>query len=274
MANPPTKKPISVVTARTKNKTLRRVQRHVLLAAAYERGLASDIEKVLRRISRSAAKHVADGSPEQATKVVGAYQAGLTRIFEGRLETVAMASAKLVFEELSAEKGGQAGFETKFLSLFEIAQAAVRSWLTSYAAAKVVQILENTRTQIRKAIVRGNDQNEPPRVLARRIKDETGGLIAKRRAETIARTETHTAANVGSDEAATATGLALEKEWMATEDARTRPTHHEANGQRVDKDMDFIVGGERLRFPGDPKGSAGNVINCRCIVLWHPKVPK
>lgn len=246
----------------------------MLLAAAYERSLQSDIEKLLRRIVRSAAKHVADGAPEQAAKVVEAYRAPFTRIFEGRLEAVALASAKVVFEELSAEKGGSAGFETKFISLFEIAQAAVRTWLSSYAAAKVVQILENTRQQIRKAIVRGNEQNEPPRVLARRIRDETGGIIAKRRAQTIARTETHTAANVGSEAAADATGLALEKEWLSTEDARVRPTHAEADGQRVEKDADFIVGGERLRFPGDPKGSAGNIINCRCIVLWHPKVPK
>jgi uncharacterized protein with gpF-like domain len=273
MAKRPTKKPTLVVTARTKNKTLRRVQRHVLLAAAYERGLASDIEKVLQRVARAAARHVADGSFEQAEKVVASYQSGLTRIFEGRLEVVAMASAKLVFEELGTEKSA-GPYETKFLSLFEIAQVAVRAWLVSYAAAKVTQILENTRLQIRRSLVRGNDLNEPPRVLGRRIRDETGGLVAKRRAETIARTETHTAANVGSNEAANATGLLMEKEWCATEDARTRPAHHEADGQRVDKDADFIVGGERLRFPGDPKGSAGNIINCRCVVLWHPKVPK
>lgn len=273
MAKAPIKKITATSAARTRNKTQRRVQRHVLLAAAYERGLQADIEKILKRIVRAAAKHVANGSEQQAEKVVAAYQSGLTRIFEARLEAVAMASAKLVFEELGTEKSA-GPYETKFISLFEIAQAAIRSWLVSYGAAKVTQILENTRLQIRRSLVRGHDQDEPPRVLARRIRDETGGLIARRRAETIARTETHIAANVGSNEAAHATGLKMQKEWCATEDERTRPDHHEADGQRVDKDADFIVGGERLRFPGDPKGSARQIINCRCVVLWHPKVPK
>jgi uncharacterized protein with gpF-like domain len=273
MARAPIKKIAATSAARARNRTQRRVQRHVLLAAAYERGLQADIEKILKRIVRAASKHVANGSQEQAEKVVSAYQAILTRVFEARLEAVAMASAKLVFEELGTEKSA-GPVETKFISLFEIAQAAVRIWLTTYGAAKVTQILENTRLQIRRSLVRGNEQNEPPRVLGRRIRDETGGLIARRRSETIARTETHTAANVGSHEAANATGLLMEKEWCATEDQRTRPDHHDADGQRVDKNADFIVGGERLRFPGDPKGSARQVINCRCVVLWHPKVPK
>ena len=34
-------------------------------------------------------------------------------------------------------------------------------------------------------------------------------------------------------------------------------------------DGEFIVGGEALSYPGDPKGSADNVINCRCVVMYH-----
>jgi hypothetical protein len=29
----------------------------------------------------------------------------------------------------------------------------------------------------------------------------------------------------------------------------------------------FMVGGEELRYPGDPKGSAGNIIFCLCTVI-------
>ena len=29
-------------------------------------------------------------------------------------------------------------------------------------------------------------------------------------------------------------------------------------------DADFFVGGESLRYPGDPKGRADNVCNCHC----------
>jgi hypothetical protein len=240
----------------------RRAQRHVLLGAAYERALVVDLTKVLKRIARSAAKLVAVDQKEQAIRLPDAYRGQLTRLFEGRLEASAMASARLVLDELTGEKAAPAGIERKFLSLFKVAQAAIRTWISSYAAAKVVRILETTRLRIRRSIQRGDKLNEPPRVLARRIVKETGGEIARRRAETIARTESLTAASVGADEAARVTGLQLDKVWLATEDMRTRPTHAAASGQRVAMDATFTVGGASMRFPRDPHGPANECINC------------
>lgn len=254
-------------------KRRRRAQRHVLLAAAHERALRADMEKVLKQIARSASKLVGQGLNDQAIRLPDAYQSQLTRLFEGRLEAAAMAQAQLVIEELTGEKS-TAGLEKKFLSLFEIAQAAIRTWIVSYAAAKVTRILETTRMRIRKSIERGEEQSEPPRVLARRIVEETGGEIARGRAETIARTESLTAASVGADEAAKATGLQLDKVWTSAEDMRTRPTHAAAEGQRVDMNALFDVGGAKLRFPRDPNGPAKEVINCRCTVLYEPRLPK
>mgnify|MGYP001804312122 CR=1 FL=1 len=43
------------------------------------------------------------------------------------------------------------------------------------------------------------------------------------------------------------------------------------DGVRVGKDEDFDVQGEKLAYPGDPKGSAANVINCRCTVAVVPR---
>ena len=54
------------------------------------------------------------------------------------------------------------------------------------------------------------------------------------------------------------------KIWVATLDGNTRDAHAGADGQEVPIDMPFNVGGEALMFPGDPNGSAENVINCRC----------
>ncbi len=53
----------------------------------------------------------------------------------------------------------------------------------------------------------------------------------------------------------------------STDDSRTRPTHHAAEGQRVPVGAPFVVGGFELRFPGDPSGPANDVINCRCTML-------
>lgn len=92
------------------------------------------------------------------------------------------------------------------------------------------------------------------------------------RAVTVARTETIGAVNAGVYRAAVldaeARGdVAPFKVWLSTDDKRTRPTHTEADGQRTLMSEPFQVGGARLLFPGDPRGPAAEVINCRCTML-------
>lgn len=91
------------------------------------------------------------------------------------------------------------------------------------------------------------------------------------RLEMIARTETMKASNAGN------TAIMLEwgvekKEWLATGDDRTRESHIQAwidysDGNAILMDQPFIVDGEELMYPGDPAGSAGNVIFCRCTLI-------
>jgi len=88
--------------------------------------------------------------------------------------------------------------------------------------------------------------------------------VTRLRAAVISRTETHSAAGFGSLGTAKETGLPLMKEWIAARDERTRASHSTADGQTVPMDEPFIVDGEALMYPGDPNGSARNVINCRC----------
>lgn len=93
------------------------------------------------------------------------------------------------------------------------------------------------------------------------------------RGTTIARTEAIGAANAAGQEAMEQVideGLAerdaVQKQWDSTRDGRAREAHWAANGVRVNIDAPFNIGGELLRYPGDSRGSAGNVINCRCFV--------
>lgn len=57
-----------------------------------------------------------------------------------------------------------------------------------------------------------------------------------------------------------------QKEWVAILDNVTRADHAEADGQIVVFDEPYIVGGQKLMFPGDMSLGAtiDNVINCRC----------
>ncbi len=96
--------------------------------------------------------------------------------------------------------------------------------------------------------------------------DFAGERLPPYRTEMIARTETMRAANAGSREIYQANGIE-QKEWLTSIDGRERESHAEANGQIVGIDEPFIVGGEELMQPGDPSGSPGETINCRCTVL-------
>ena len=62
---------------------------------------------------------------------------------------------------------------------------------------------------------------------------------------------------------ATADGIILQKEWISTNDGRTRHSHAMLDGAIVDQDKKFDNG---LMFPGDPSGRPEETWNCRCTV--------
>lgn len=100
----------------------------------------------------------------------------------------------------------------------------------------------------------------------------TGSEYWPNRARTVARTETMAAVNAGAyagalRDAEERGDPAPFKVWLATDDTRTRPTHHEADGQRTLLSEPFRVGGAQLLYPGDPRGPAQETVNCRCTLL-------
>ena len=96
--------------------------------------------------------------------------------------------------------------------------------------------------------------------------------ISRSRAALIARTETHNAASFANHSYHKTLqedlGTKMLKQWVATIDARTRPTHATASGQITDIDETFLVGGTQMKFAGDSAGGAKNVINCRCVIVY------
>jgi len=92
--------------------------------------------------------------------------------------------------------------------------------------------------------------------------------LASPRAEVIARTEVIGASNAGSYAEMKATGLNATKEWIATTDSRTRPSHEHIDGEEVGIDDKFIVGGYAMSYPHDPTGPPQETISCRCTLGW------
>lgn len=85
-----------------------------------------------------------------------------------------------------------------------------------------------------------------------------------------ARTALTAAENGGRQDAlirAADMGIKCRKRWDAVKDLRTRDAHGKADGQTVDADKPYTVGGEKLMYPGDHSlGASGwNLYNCRCL---------
>jgi len=140
-------------------------------------------------------------------------------------------------------------------------------FVSTYGLDKAKQLARTTTDRLRQIINTGIDEGLGERDVAKLIRERTPSIAASR-AQTIARTETHAAANFAVMESAKSTGVEMRKEWVSATDERTREAHADANGQIVALDEPFNVGGDDLMYPGDPSGSGENVINCRCAMVY------
>ena len=87
--------------------------------------------------------------------------------------------------------------------------------------------------------------------------------VSKGRARTIARTEVGVAFGGGRFTQMKEAGIE-EIEWLSAKDPDVRDSHENMDGTRIRIGAAFSNG---LRYPKDPSGSAGEVINCRCVAL-------
>lgn len=91
----------------------------------------------------------------------------------------------------------------------------------------------------------------------------------------IARTETTFASAFAAMRTASQSNFETTKEWISTKDDRTRRDHRIENGQIVDFNDPFIMADStQMMYPGDPKGTAAQVINCRCTLAFKAKRDK
>lgn len=176
-------------------------------------------------------------------------------------------------------------FRARILSLLRLVQETERkeyedefdkefeNFLFTFGAEKVSNISSTTIADIRNAInvaqVDGLDVYQTAKKIT-----ELSAITSITRAVLIARTETHQAANYANFTSLDVVNIPnTRKEWVAVNDDRTRDGHVAANGQVVDKDGMFVVGGSQLRYPGDPSGAPKQVINCRCTFVVNVPEP-
>lgn len=122
--------------------------------------------------------------------------------------------------------------------------------------------------KIAKSMVQGILQGESIPKLARRVAIETAGTNMNAMVR-YARTAMVAAQNSGRMEMlhrAEGMGIKCKKCWLATLDSRTRDSHQQMDGVKVDIDKKFPNG---LMYPGDPNGNPAEVWNCRCTLTYE-----
>lgn len=202
-----------------------------------------------------------------------------------------------VIEGVMTEQGEM--WSAEFGMQFDVRNFFAEQWFDAYSLKFAQDILDTTKSDIslmlQQAMEHGWTIPEMEKQLkltfdrwtdpdftteGRRLTDEELQWFNDRkpryRREMIARTETIRASNAGS-QALFKDWNVEQKTWQATGDNRTRLTHLRAwadysiggNEGPISIDEPFIVGNSELMYPGDPAGSAEEIINCRCVSLPH-----
>jgi len=166
-----------------------------------------------------------------------------------------------------ARQGGDAILvEFNIDASFDVNAPKVLNWIGEKIRMSSEEINNTTREKIRNAIQEALNNGETYNEMAKRIQNVFDEAKTTR-AMTIARTEVTAINNFSMLEAVQQQDLNLYKKWLPALDEKTREWHAEMiNHGSIPLEDDFIVGGEAMSFPGDPRGSAENVINCRCVL--------
>lgn len=130
---------------------------------------------------------------------------------------------------------------------------------------KKVQIPKDKRwneKQMGSKVLQGIQNGDSVQKIAKSLQDVIGNnrVSAIRNARTMC-TSAENHGRLDSYKSLAKQGVVMKKIWESTPDDRTRPTHIDIDGEEQEIDTAFSNG---CQFPGDGKGPAEEVWQCRC----------
>lgn len=170
--------------------------------------------------------------------------------------------------ETAWEDGAQAGrgdaIQRHSLEIdFDLQRPEVEAALRENAREAAAMVRSRMADGLADKLVDANNRGLGVDEIAAELRQNVFPEMRGYEAERVARTETISASNKGAQEAYR-DSAATSKEWLATDDAQTRMSHRDADGQVVPIGEAFVVGGERAQYPGAMTLSPSERINCRC----------
>lgn len=228
------------------------------ISQRYERVIAQEISRATRQAEDKPLSTIQ--SPQWYVEHVGRLNKIMTRLWA--------ASGEAFAEQLGDTLKSDPRYEKKELPTPDVINGIIANWIRQYGGGKITEMAETTQKTIAQVVADGVEDGLSEKEISKLITD-VAREVSPSRGQTIARTEAHGVGMATSVEVAKVSDVPMVKVWLSSGGERTREAHAAVNGQEVGLDEAFKVDGESLEYPGDPNGSAKNVINCRCGVGYE-----
>lgn len=223
--------------------------------------IADLFEQAIGRQVDAASKAIAAGD-----SVDGAFDGrGVEEAYRETWRRIAPLFAGAIYDAMLEAKGHDPELVVEW-------EEAVFQHIRESGGTQVALINNTTREFIRGQLTDGLERGLSPREVAREIRkvwneESINGLTyGRNRAVRIARTEMLGASNFGNLIGAESTGLELQKVWLTAGDTFVRDRHARLQGQERPINQPFSNG---LEYPGDPRGDAAEIVNCRCDMYFE-----
>lgn len=229
--------------------------------------IANQQAKNVRRAIRRAMRNAAEVYPDEGRLAIGPavedQRQNMSRVIGGMYESAWQTIGGRVLRAAKSLHGRE--WELK-QTAEEQQDEELRQFIAQWQARRVSLVLGTTEQQLASIIERGEREGLGVENIAKRIRSNADQM-SRVRSQVIARTEVHNAGQAAMEAGARSGGVASQKEWFAALDDRTRDdrfSHVDADGETTGVDGVFTNTGEEMRYPGDPRGSSGNTVMCRC----------
>lgn len=229
----------------------------------HEIRMTTEVWFTLSKQYATASARVAGGN-RNVSGAVNAQAGRMVKVFQRNYKRVGASFGEQVLDEKAGALKNM--FPTESKTILQDYWAAFDKWTKETTAEHVVAVNKTTKKKLKRIIQRGVEAGKTNALIAKDIR-ESSKKFNRNRAALIASTEVHSAAVASTDIAVEQTGVDFRRDWGHSHDNRVRATHKVKQSRPQGKP--FNIGGEPLMYPGDPKGSAKNIIKCRCVVLYR-----
>jgi hypothetical protein len=206
----------------------------------------------------------------------------LEKLFKFTIRELGLRQIKLILRQITRSEGRAFGIykDTAAFGLDAGWNQAIIDFLNQYLLKRaVVPVTNTTKEYILEVLNRGQQEGWGLERIINELQQQSDEL-SPFRARRIVRTEIGIAGNFANKLAADSIPFEVVKVWISSHDHRVRDSHRKMDLVEVDENLSFHVpvikkrqqvGIDLMSGPGDPEGSAGNVINCRCTLAFNPK---